>query len=104
MARTYNTYKDEVSGEILYVRQSFDFTEYYKDKAMTVLHRRDGPAFEDADGCKSWFVNGTLHRLNGPAVEYAGRRKSWWVDGVLITFITSNGKYKGPTQLQCSFK
>ena len=31
---------------------------YYKDKAMTILHRVDGPAIEYADGDKSWFING----------------------------------------------
>jgi hypothetical protein len=55
---------------------------YYKDRAMTKLHRLDGPAFEDADGGKVWYVNGQLHGLDGrPAIEYANGRKEWWIDG-----------------------
>jgi hypothetical protein len=53
---------------------------YYKDKAMTVLHRIDGPAVERADGSKFWYVDGKCHRLDGPAVEYADGSKSWYVD------------------------
>jgi 2-hydroxychromene-2-carboxylate isomerase len=31
---------------------------YYKDKAMTILHREDGPAIEFASGYKAWYSNG----------------------------------------------
>jgi hypothetical protein len=31
---------------------------YYKDKAMTIFHREDGPAIEFADGTKLWFIDG----------------------------------------------
>jgi hypothetical protein len=31
---------------------------YFKDKAMTILHREDGPAIEYASGSKSWYLNG----------------------------------------------
>jgi len=95
------TYKDKVSGETLYVKKDSVFTEYYKDKSMTIYHRRDGPAFECLDGYKAWYVNGTLHRLNGPAYEGVGR-KEWWVDGVIITSISSSGRYEGPALLQSS--
>ena len=54
---------------------------YYKDKAMTMLHRLDGPAYEDAAGSKSWWVDNKLHRTDGPAVEYANGDKEWYVDG-----------------------
>ena len=54
---------------------------YYKDKAMTILHRLDGPAYEGASGYKSWYVDGKLHRLDGPAVEGTDGHKEWWVDG-----------------------
>ena len=54
---------------------------YYKDIAMTILHRIDGPAIEYADGDKSWWVDGKMHQLDGPAVEYANGYKAWWVDG-----------------------
>ena len=110
MAKAYTTYKDKVSGETLYVSQSTDlvsrlgqstdFTEYFKDKAMRILHRRDGPAIEYANGYKEWRVNNILHRLNGPAVEGEEGYKLWYVDGVVITRIYSSGKYEGPETLQ----
>jgi hypothetical protein len=81
---------------------------YYKDKAMTIRHRLDGPAVEGFDGIKEWYVDGhrhrldgpafegawgnkewyvndKLHRLDGPAIEYAGGSKAWYVDGQHIT-------------------
>jgi hypothetical protein len=94
------TYKDKVSGETLYVSQSYGFTEYYKDKAMTVHHRRDGPAVEGVNGRNVWWVNDQLHRLDGPAVEGVNGRNVWWVYGVIITSMYSNGSYKGPETLQ----
>jgi len=30
---------------------------YYKDKAMTIYHRLDGPAVEYANGNKFWWVD-----------------------------------------------
>jgi len=30
---------------------------YYKNKAMTILHREDGPAVEYASGYKFWYLN-----------------------------------------------
>jgi len=96
------TYKDKVSGETLYVKNDSVSTGYYKDKVMRILHRLDGPAFEDVHGSKTWWVNGKRHLLNGPAMENADGGKSWWVDGVPITFITSSGSYEGPTLLQSS--
>jgi hypothetical protein len=58
---------------------------YYKDKAMTVLHRTDGPAIEYANGSKYWYVDGKLHRTDGPAVEYSDGSKEWYVDGKRLT-------------------
>jgi len=54
---------------------------YYKDKAMTIRHRLDGPAVEGIDGYKAWYVDGNSHRLDGPAYEYASGYKAWFVDG-----------------------
>ena len=54
---------------------------YYKDPAKTIRHREDGPAVEDVDGHKEWWVNGVLHRLDGPALEYVNGHKEWWVNG-----------------------
>jgi len=54
---------------------------YYKDRALTKLHRLDGPAVEYADGSKMWYVDGQRHRLDGPAIEWADGSKAWYVDG-----------------------
>ena len=35
------------------------------------LHREDGPAIEDSDGDKYWYLNDKLHREDGPAIERA---------------------------------
>lgn len=52
---------------------------WYNDKDQP--HRLDGPAYEYADGDKSWWVNGKRHRLDGPALECADGSKEWWVEG-----------------------
>jgi hypothetical protein len=58
---------------------------YYSDAAMKILHRIDGPAVEDADGSKAWYVHGKLHRIDGPAIEYADGAKSWYIDDNCLT-------------------
>jgi hypothetical protein len=57
----------------------------YMDKAMTVLHRTDGPAMEYADGTKFWWVDGQRHRSDGPAIESFNGHKFWYVDGKSLT-------------------
>ena len=52
---------------------------WYNDKDQ--LHRLDGPAVEQANGGKEWYVDGKRHRLDGPAVERANGGKEWYVDG-----------------------
>ena len=56
---------------------------YYSDRKMTIHHREDGPAVEDADGGKMWYINDKRHREDGPAVEYANGDKSWFINGKL---------------------
>jgi hypothetical protein len=43
------------------------------------LHREDGPAIEDWNGNKEWYLHGELHRRNGPAIEYRDGGKEWWL-------------------------
>ena len=43
-------------------------------------HREDGPAIEDANGTKEWYLNGKLHRKDGPAVEYLDGSKVWYLN------------------------
>ena len=54
---------------------------YYSDREMTKLHREDGPAYEDADGSREWFINGKRHREDGPAIEYANGDEEWYLNG-----------------------
>ena len=35
---------------------------YFSDREMTIRHREDGPAIENANGSKSWYLNNRLHR------------------------------------------
>lgn len=57
-------------------------TYYYSDKAMTELHRKNGPAVENANGTKFWFLNGKKHRTNGPAIEYSNGTNIWLLNGI----------------------
>jgi hypothetical protein len=35
---------------------------------------------------KFWRLNGKLHRVDGPAFEYADGHKSWYLDGESYSF------------------
>ena len=59
----------------------YGIKRHYKDKAMTVCHRLDGPAMEYTNGDKVWCVDDRVHRSDGPAIEYANGGKEWYVDG-----------------------
>jgi len=63
---------------------------YYKDRKMTIRHRLDGPPVEDANGSKTWCVDGQLHRLDGPAIECADGHKAWYVAGKRLTEVEFN--------------
>jgi len=65
---------------------------YYKDKAMTIFHREDGPAVEFANGSKSWYINDKRHREDGPAIEWSDGDKEWWINGVFIFAVNKRGK------------
>jgi hypothetical protein len=58
---------------------------YYKYKAMTILHREDGPALEYSTGRKEWYLNGKLHREDGPAVERCDGTVNWYLNGEILT-------------------
>lgn len=45
------------------------------------FHRINGPAAENADGTKYWYLNGRCHRIDGPAIEYADGTKYWYLNG-----------------------
>ncbi len=78
------------------VEQSDGSKEWYLNGKR---HRVDGPAIECADGSKSWYLNGKLHRTDGPAVEYANGSKEWYLDGVEYTeadWLKQTQKVKAP--------
>ena len=56
---------------------------HYSDRKMEIRHREDGPAIENTEGYKAWFINGIRHREDGPAIEYADGSKSWYINGKL---------------------
>ena len=70
-------------NEEQYIETDGSQTKYYSDKAMTVIHREDGPAVESANGDKKWYLNGKLHREDGPAVEDTDGYKEWYLNGKL---------------------
>lgn len=49
------------------------------------LHRLDGPAVEQTNGQKEWWVDGELHRLDGPAIEYVSGLKEWCISGEYVS-------------------
>jgi hypothetical protein len=70
---------------------------YYSDKAMTILHREDGPAVECLDGAKYWYINGRRHHEDGPAVERADGSKKWFINGTMLTEKEFNDRKKSYT-------
>ena len=72
-----------------------DINDYEEESQMTInqigtkrwinkqglLHRKNGPAVEHANGSKEWYFDGLLHCEVGPAIEYADGYKEWWLKG-----------------------
>jgi len=52
----------------------------YKNK-QGQYHRTDGPAREQDNGTKQWWVNGKRHREDGPAYEDSDGTKEWYING-----------------------
>ena len=77
-------------GEVLYITEDevvvyqlsedYLYMVYMNDNKDP--HRLDGPAWNWADGSKSWWENGERHRAGGlPAIEGAEGYKEWWMNG-----------------------
>ena len=43
-------------------------------------HNKNGPAVDDRDGIRMWFIDGKLHREDGPAVVRSDGRTEYWLD------------------------
>jgi hypothetical protein len=46
-------------------------------------HRKDGPAYYQSDGFKTWYKNGLKHREDGPAVIIKNHSSLWYLNGIL---------------------
>jgi hypothetical protein len=73
-----------MTEQYIYINK-FGSKFYYKDKAMNIRHREDGPALEYADGDKEWWLNGRRHREDGAAIEYANGDKTWYLNNTMYT-------------------
>ncbi|MFZ9893589.1 MAG: hypothetical protein ACO3FO_07430 [Candidatus Nanopelagicaceae bacterium] len=56
----------------------------YKNE-LGQYHRLDGPAIENDNGNKYWFIDGKFHREDGPAIERNNDSKSWYLNGIECT-------------------
>jgi len=52
---------------------------YFNDKGNH--HRLDGPAIEDLNGIKFWYINENCHRNIDPSDEYSDGTKQWFFKG-----------------------
>ena len=57
--------------------------DIYHHNRQDELHNPNGPAVEEDDGSKEYWVNGELHRTDGPAVEWSNGYNEYWVNGEL---------------------
>lgn len=92
------TYIDKVTGETLYMETLRGVVFYFKDEAISIFHRVDGPAKKYDDGNEVWLQNNKRHRMDGPAVDWHGV-KEWWINGVRLTY-TKGDYYRGPYLLR----
>ena len=49
------------------------------------LHREDGPAFEQPNGYKIWWLNGICHREDGPARIFPNGKVQYYLNGIIYT-------------------
>jgi hypothetical protein len=50
-----------------------------------LLDRTDGPAVENPDGKREWWVSGKRHRTDGPAIEQPDGWTQWILYGIRLT-------------------
>ena len=48
---------------------------------VLTYHRTDGPAYEDVDQHRTWWVYGKRHRTDGPAIESDTGHEFWYIEG-----------------------
>jgi len=62
----------------------FEINEYNEKRYLNdegQHHRLDGPAIENSDGTKFWYINGNAHRNIDPSDEFSNGEKQWWFKG-----------------------
>lgn len=67
------------SNDVTKTIDEYGTIEYKNSKGQP--HRLDGPAVENVDGYKAWYLNGQRHREDGPAIERSYGDKSWYING-----------------------
>ena len=46
-----------------------------------LLHREDGPAYEETSGYRVWYINGERHREDGPARIWSDGEEWHYLNG-----------------------
>jgi len=79
---------------------------YYSDGSTSsnldgskLLHRVDGPAIEETNGSKHWFLNGKRHRVDGSAIEWHDGTKEWYLNGKYLTEEDFNNTIKEANEM-----
>jgi hypothetical protein len=75
-----------------YTYESRDSDAWIWKLSNGAWHREDGPAYEDANGNKEWWVDSALHRTDGPAIMKADGENMWYVDDIQYDDITAWAK------------
>jgi hypothetical protein len=65
---------------------------FYKDREMKICHRLDGPAVEDGDGYKAWYVDGK--RLSEEAFNALTKPIELTLEDIAAKFGVDVGKIK----------
>jgi hypothetical protein len=45
------------------------------------FHREDGPAYENPNGYRVWYINGMIYREDGPAVIFSDGEEWYYLNG-----------------------
>ncbi len=59
------------------------YTVWYNKEGQ--LHRLNGPAVENSDGYKTYWMNGKCHNLEGPAVIYSSGEVEYHIENKLYS-------------------
>lgn len=81
-------------AERCYASRFFDDCVFKGDRIVYtrngILHRDDGPAVEQTNGTRQWFVHGMRHCADGPAIRERHGYCEWWTNN---TYVRSDGRW-----------